>query len=178
MNNRNPSNLLNQTLRLAGVVQESIVDGPGIRYVVFTQGCLHRCPGCHNPESHDPMGGMERPISILLEEIKKNPLLKGVTFSGGEPFMQPMPLATLGKAIKEMGLDLIVYSGYTFEELWDMAGVQPQIMALLSACDILVDGRFIEKQRDIELSFRGSGNQRVIDLPASLASGRAVETQF
>ena len=105
------------TVRIAGIVRESIVDGPGIRFVVFTQGCPHHCPGCHNPESHDPKSGYDCEIDKIMTEIEKDPLLKGVTFSGGEPFMQPEPLAELAQKVKEHGLDLFIYTGFLFEDL-------------------------------------------------------------
>ena len=105
------------TLRIAGIVRESIVDGEGLRFVIFGQGCPHRCPGCHNPQTHDFSGGTVVPFSRLLSEIRKNPLLKGVTFSGGEPFCQAEAFARLARQIRTLPgkLDLTVYSGYTFE---------------------------------------------------------------
>ncbi len=157
-------------IRISGIAPESIVDGPGIRYTVFTQGCPHRCEGCHNPETHDPSGGYDITAGEILQNIRKNPLLDGVTLSGGEPFMQPKQLLPLVRKVKEEGLSVIVYSGYTFEELMRNADA----VALLQYADILIDGRFILADRSLELLFRGSKNQRIIDVPKSLSEGKAV----
>ncbi|MBR4992475.1 MAG: anaerobic ribonucleoside-triphosphate reductase activating protein [Clostridia bacterium] len=157
-------------LRIAGTIPESIVDGPGIRYVLFTQGCPHGCPGCHNPQTHDFAGGTEVQVSDLLADILKRPYVKAVTLSGGEPFCQPAPLAQLAAALKDKGFHLMCYSGYTFEELLQLEEARP----LLEQLDLLVDGRFVESRKNIELRFRGSDNQRVLDVPASLAAGSAV----
>lgn len=153
---------MTEQLRVAGLVRESIVDGPGIRFVVFTQGCHHACPGCHNPHSHDPQGGYDCTVEGVMAEIDRNPLLTGVTFSGGEPLLQPKPLVTLAKQIKAKGLHLMMYTGYTIEELWQAA--DPDVLELLSLCDVLVDGRYVQSLREEGLSFRGSRNQRMIDL--------------
>ena len=102
---------------MAGVVSESIVDGPGIRFTLFVQGCPHKCEGCHNPQTHDFSGGKDDDTDAILERILENPLLDGVTFSGGEPFCQAKPLADLAMKIKAAGLDVISYSGYTIEYL-------------------------------------------------------------
>lgn len=151
-------------LRISGVEPESIVDGPGLRYVVFTQGCPHRCPGCHNPQTHDFAGGEPADIPAILAEIADDPLLQGVTFSGGEPFCQPEPLCGIAKAVKEMGKDVVAYSGYTLEELEKMGEADPAVARLLDLCDILIDGPYLEERRDLTLRFRGSANQRIIDL--------------
>ena len=165
-------------LRLAGVIRESIVDGPGIRMVVFAQGCPHRCKGCHNPETHDPAGGYGSTVGNLLREAKKNPLLKGLTLSGGDPFFQAEGFARLAKAAHEAGYDIITYTGYTFEEL--LAGFETHEggEALLRETDILVDGKFVLEERSLSLQFRGSRNQRVIDVPASLEAGKAIEREW
>ena len=160
------------SIRIAGVVDESIVDGPGIRYVIFTQGCPHNCEGCHNPQTHDFDGGTETTTQRLLEDIKKAPMLSGVTFSGGEPFAQPKPLAELAQKLKEDNIHIMAYSGYTFEQLRDSR--DENVRKLLSMCDVLVDGRFELKLRDITLHFRGSSNQRLIDVQKSLDTGNAV----
>lgn len=160
-------------LRIAGVIAESIVDGPGIRYVVFTQGCPHRCEGCHNAHTHDFSGGTEVTIAKILTEIKKNPLISGVTLSGGEPFCQPEPLTHLTEAVHKLGKNVMVYSGYTFEEL--LGSENPAQLKLLAQCDILVDGKFVLSERDLMLKFRGSRNQRILDVPKSLEAGEPVE---
>ncbi len=153
-------------LRLAGVIPESIVDGPGIRYALFVQGCPHHCPGCHNPQTHDFSGGQITSVEAAREDILRRPYVKALTLSGGEPFCQAGALAELAAPLKAKGFHLMCYSGYTFEELLAL----PEAMPLLSLLDILVDGRFAEAQKDIGLRFRGSANQRVLDVPASLAA--------
>lgn len=163
-------------LRISGVVDESIVDGKGLRYTIFTQGCPHACPGCQNPQTHDFSGGSLVEVSQLLEEILENPMLKGVTFSGGEPFCQPAPLALLAEQIHNAPgrkLDITVFTGFTWEEL--ISKHDPDTDALLRQTDVLIDGRFEERQKDLTLLFRGSRNQRVIDVPQSFAQGRLVE---
>lgn len=165
-------------LRLAGVIKESIVDGPGWRFVVFAQGCPHKCKGCQNPQTHDFEGGYETTIGNIIAEVKKNPLLKGVTFSGGEPFCQAKSFTQLAKKVHELGLDVITYTGYTFEELTEQANEENGFIDLLKETDILVDGRFILEKRTLSLRFRGSTNQRIIDPKASLKEGRVVERDF
>jgi len=161
-------------LRISGTVPESIVDGPGIRYTVFVQGCPHHCEGCHNPQTHDFDGGKVVSLDSILDAIKKNPLLSGVTFSGGEPFCQPEALSELGEKVKSLGMNLVCYSGYTFEELLAMAKKNPAIHTLLSLTDILIDGKFILAEKSLMLKFRGSRNQRILDVPASLREKKAI----
>ncbi|MBR3020390.1 MAG: anaerobic ribonucleoside-triphosphate reductase activating protein [Clostridia bacterium] len=156
-------------IRLAGIVDDSIVDGPGLRFSVFTQGCSHHCPGCHNPETHDPMGGHEEDTEALVARMKKNPLLSGITLSGGDPMEQGAPCAELAKAAHGLGLNVWTYTGYTWEQL--LQENDPDKMALLRETDVLVDGPFLLNQRSLELNFCGSKNQRLIDVPASLRSG-------
>ena len=163
-------------IRIAGTVNDSIVDGDGIRFTIFTQGCPHNCMGCHNPQTHDFSGGKLVDINILLEKIKSNPLLDGVTFSGGEPFCQAHELAVLGKKIKSLGLNITTYTGYTFEELY--TGNNTHWNELLTVTDILIDGKFIQELKDWTIKFRGSSNQRYIDCPASLKAGKAIEIQI
>lgn len=149
-------------LRIAGIVDDSIVDGDGMRLTVFAQGCPHHCPGCHNPETHSASGGRETTMEEILTEIDGNPLLSGITLSGGEPFMQPSPLARLARQVHARGLDVWCYTGFTLEEL--LQKHNPAIDALLAEVDVLVDGRFQEELRDLTLRFRGSANQRIIDM--------------
>ena len=156
-------------LRVAGIVNDSIVDGRGIRLAVFVQGCPHHCPGCHNPETHDFAGGHDDDTDRIFEVFRKNPLLRGITFSGGEPFCQPAPLVELAKKVHAVGKDVTVYSGWTYEELCEKH--DPEIDALLAECDVLVDGRFVEELKDLELTFRGSSNQRLIDLNRTRETG-------
>lgn len=159
-------------LRIAGVIDESIVDGPGIRFVIFTQGCPHHCPGCHNPQTHDFSGGELVPISQLLSDIQADPLISGVTLSGGEPFCQPEPLVKLVRELKLEGKHIMAYSGYTWEQL--LAMEDPAVSALLRQCDILVDGPFLQAERDLSLRFRGSRNQRLIDVQKSFTEGNVI----
>ncbi len=157
-------------LNLAGVVKESIVDGKGIRYTVFVQGCPHHCPGCHNPETWPFEGGKPTKVETLFEDFRQNPLLKGITFSGGEPFCQPAPLCGLAKLVHGAGKDVTVFTGYTYEQLLELH--DPDVDALLAETDVLIDGPFLKEQRNLELIFRGSENQRVIDMNKTRAAGQ------
>ena len=161
-------------LRIAGVVRESIVDGPGIRFTIFAQGCPHGCPGCHNPATHDFAGGAVQTADALLAEIRRDPLLSGVTFSGGEPFSQAGAFAALARQVRALGLTVLVYTGWTYEQLCAGAADQPGWAALLEAADYLVDGPFVQAERDLTLPFRGSRNQRMLDLAATREAGRPV----
>ena len=162
------------SLRLAGIMRESIVDGPGIRFAIFCQGCPHHCPGCHNPETHDFEGGSEVSIDKILKAIDENPILKGVTFSGGEPTCQAEGFAALAKAVKSRGLDITMFSGYTWEQLEARAEKEPALRELLDLTDLLIDGPFIQAQRDLTLQFRGSRNQRLIDMEKTRQTGEVV----
>lgn len=163
-------------LRIAGTANDSIVDGPGIRFTVFTQGCPHHCEGCHNPQTHDFEGGEICDTEELLKKISSNPLLDGVTFSGGEPFCQAKALAKLGREVKKLGLNIITYTGYEFEELYANRHKNGW-SELLEITDILIDGRFILAQKDWTKKFRGSSNQRYLDCQASLSAGKAVDAE-
>ena len=165
-------------LRLAGVIRESVVDGPGYRFVVFTQGCPHRCEGCHNPETHDFEAGYISDTGRILEAVRADKLLRGVTFSGGEPFCQAGALAHLARQVHELGLDVMCYTGYTFEQLTAAPGEHPDWIALLRQTDILVDGPFVLAEKSLSLRFRGSKNQRIIDVPRSLEEQKVVVLQL
>lgn len=165
-------------IRIAGVVEESFVDGPGIRFAVFVQGCPHRCEGCHNPETHDFGGGRVVDTDELFEQCSANALIKGVTFSGGEPFCQAAALYELGCRFRERGLNLMCYSGWTYEELLEKSISEEDVKKLLSILDYLVDGRFELSQRSLELKFRGSANQRIIDVQKSLFENKAVTVKL
>ena len=167
-------NIDERTIQLAGVVRESIVDGPGIRFVVFCQGCPHLCPGCHNPVTHDFDGGYPCEVEKILKAIDENPLLDGVTFSGGDPACQPKAFLTLAKEIKPRGLNIIMYSGFTLEQLTKMGETDPALAELLEYLDYLIDGRYEEAQRDLTLSFRGSRNQRIIDMNETRKTGNLI----
>lgn len=158
-------------LNLAGIAGDSIVDGPGIRVTVFSQGCPHRCPGCHNPETWSFSGGTPMEEEEILNIIRHNPLCRGVTFSGGEPFAQPEGFARLGQLLKEHGYEVASYTGYTFEQLLYGTPAQKE---LLSVLDVLIDGPFILAERTLELAFRGSRNQRILNVPKSLLQNQAV----
>lgn len=160
------------SIKIAGTVDDSIVDGEGYRFTIFTQGCPHNCPGCHNPQTHDSNKGKLVNADDLIQRIKQNPLLSGVTFSGGEPFLQPQPLNYIAEKIHRLSLDLTVYTGYTLEQLQDMHNAA--IDKLLSLTDTLIDGRFLLEQRDLTLTFRGSRNQRIIDMNASRQQNKIV----
>lgn len=165
-------------IRIAGIVAESVVDGPGLRYTIFTQGCRHNCKACHNPQTHDFNGGYVVDTDNLFNEMLEDPLIKGMTFSGGEPFEQPKPLAELAAKVHAVGGDIISYTGYTYEQLLNNAAKNPSIMDLLKQTDVLIDGPFILEERDLTLKFRGSKNQRVIDVKESLKSGKVITFEF
>ncbi len=161
-------------LRIAGTANDSIVDGPGIRFTIFTQGCPHHCEGCHNPQTHDFDGGEIVDIDELMKKIAGNPLLDGVTFSGGEPFCQAEALAELGRKIKNAGLNIVTYTGYEFEQLYENRNKNGW-GELLEVTDFLIDGKFILSLKDWKTKFRGSSNQRYLDCSASLETGKPVE---
>lgn len=155
-------------IRLAAPMQrESIVDGQGIRMVIWSQGCKMACPGCHNPETHNPCGGKEFDIEELKNEITKYAKYhQGITLSGGDPFLQPHANKLLADHAHSLGLDVWAYCGKTYEQLQDNV--------LLSSCDVLIDGPFVKELRDITLAFRGSSNQRIINVQRSLESGEVI----
>lgn len=161
-------------IRIAGTVEDSIVDGPGLRFVVFTQGCPHHCDGCHNPETHDFAGGKVTTTDALFEQCMENSLCSGVTFSGGEPFCQAEALYELGSRFKSAGKHLMCYSGWTFEELLAKAQREESVGKLLSIADVLVDGKFDISKRSLSLQYRGSSNQRLINVQESLKTGTTV----
>lgn len=159
-------------ISLSGVTGDSIVDGPGLRLTIFTQGCLHHCPGCHNPQTHDPEGGSWADTEDILAAAAENPLLDGITLSGGDPFLQPVPCLTLAEGAHKIGLNVWTYTGYTWEALWEENA--PEKIALLKETDVLVDGPFLLAERSLELRFCGSRNQRLIDVKKSLAEDKVV----
>ena len=161
-------------IRLFGTVDDSIVDGPGLRYTIFTQGCFHNCSGCHNPKSHDINGGYLKDIQDILSEITANPLLDGITLSGGEPMLQVKPLIEICKEVKAMGLNIVVYSGFTYEEILKDAKKKE----LLQLCDMLIDGKFEQDKKSLALLYRGSANQRLINVQESLTQGKVIEYQI
>jgi anaerobic ribonucleoside-triphosphate reductase activating protein len=161
-------------IKLYGVVDDSIVDGPGIRLAIFTQGCKRACPGCHNPGAQPFEGGTSTTVDELWEKVAGNPLLAGITLTGGEPFEQAVALIELARRAREKGLTVWAYSGYRYDEL--LAGVPTDAASqLLAQIDVLADGPFVEQLKDFELPWRGSSNQRLIDVAASREAGQVVE---
>lgn len=176
---------------LYGTVTDSIVDGPGLRFSVFVQGCTHGCPGCHNPDSQPELGGTRASISDLVIEVRANGLIRGVTLSGGEPFEQPEACAQLACQLKQLGYNIWTYTGYLYEDLisfeakplGDIAehalvqrasspeSAQKAVRLLLDNTDVLVDGPFVQSRRSLGLRYRGSSNQRLIDMRATRESG-------
>lgn len=153
-------------IQICGFEPESIVDGEGVRFVVFVQGCPHRCEGCHNPQSHDFNAGTEYDTWDIISMIRKNPLIQGVTLSGGEPFCQPEACLEIAKAVHQMGKNVWCFTGY---ELYEVIG-----NPLLKEIDVLIDGKFILAEKSYNLKFRGSSNQRVIDVKESFKQHRPV----
>ena len=147
-------------IRIAGIEEESIVDGPGIRLVVFTQGCNHKCVGCHNPGTHSFNGGSLIEIDDIVKMVKENPLLDGITLSGGDPFEQALECSILAKKVKDLGLSVVTYTGYTFEQILQ----NKDFRELLLQTDTLIDGKFDISKKSMMLQFRGSTNQRIIDV--------------
>lgn len=157
-----------QSIRISGITPESFVDGDGIRYVIFTQGCPHHCPGCHNPSTHAFDGGETIAIHDILAGIEKNrKYIDGITLSGGEPFCQIDQCSIIAEQAQKIGLTVWCYTGYIFEELYG----RTDTIKLLQHIDVLVDGPFILEERSLELVFRGSRNQRIIDVQESLKKG-------
>ena len=159
-------------ISLSGITGDSIVDGPGLRLTIFTQGCLHHCPGCHNPQTHDPEGGSWADTEDILAAAAENPLLDGITLSGGDPFLHPVPCLALAEGAHKIGLNVWTYTGYTWEALLEENDTEK--LALLKETDVLVDGPFLLAERSLELRFCGSRNQRLIDVKKSLAEGKVV----
>ena len=155
-------------IRIAGLVPESFVDGDGIRFAIFMQGCRRNCEGCHNPETHDLNGGRLVDTEEIISAIKKNPLLDGITLTGGEPLLQIDAAEEIARAAKNFGLSVWCYTGYTFEELPSDAA------PLLENVDVLIDGEFVLSLRDLDLQFRGSRNQRIIDLKKTRKQNKIV----
>ncbi|MFQ8706286.1 MAG: anaerobic ribonucleoside-triphosphate reductase activating protein [Thomasclavelia sp.] len=158
-------------IRLFGTANDSIVDGPGLRYTIFTQGCYHKCMGCHNPKSHDINGGYLKDINEIIIEIDENPLLDGITLSGGEPMLQIEPLIEICKEVKQRGLSIVIYSGFTFEQIVK----DSKMKSLLELCDMLIDGKFEQDKKSLSLLYRGSSNQRLINIQESLRQAKVIE---
>lgn len=163
-------------IRLAApITTGSIVDGPGLRAVIWTQGCPHHCKGCHNPQTHSFEGGSEVEVRDIILKISGLKLHKGITISGGEPLEQAAACGEIAKHVKAMGMDVWIYTGYIFEDIIKKCEVaRPEWKQLLNYCDVMVDGPFIEQKKNLLLKFRGSENQRLIDVRKSLEEGKVV----
>lgn len=162
-------------IRLAAYLQpDSIVDGEGIRTVIWTQGCPHKCPGCHNPETHSMDGGALVDIDEVFEIIDSLEGQDGITFSGGDPFVQAKECSVIAKYAKNKGYNIWCYTGYTFEQLLALSKNKPEIMDFLEQIDTLVDGRFVESLKSYNVIFAGSSNQRIIDVKKSLKANEAI----
>ena len=169
---------MEKTIRLSGIAYESLVNGPGMRRVFFAQGCKHNCKGCFNPDTHDFNGGEERVIDSLIKDTLENPILSGVTFSGGDPWEQADKFAIMAKAFKKAKLSVWSYTGYTYEYILENKEVRSGWNDLLNNIDVLVDGRFQEEKLEDGLKFRGSSNQRIIDVQESLKKGIIVIKEY
>ena len=161
-------------IRIAGVVNDSIVDGPGIRYTVFFQGCTHNCLNCHNPGTHDVNGGYLIDTDEIINKVKNNPLLDGITLSGGDPLLQVEGVIELSKKCKQLGLNVVCYTGFTFEELKKFKDFD----RIVQDIDYLIEGKYVDSLRDLSLKYRGSSNQRIIDIKKSLSSGQIILCEF
>lgn len=158
-------------IRLAADLQsDSIVDGEGIRTVIWTQGCSHNCFGCHNPQTHDFKGGELVDVSDVIEALEQIEGQSGITFSGGDPMFQPKQCAIIAKHIKEKGLNVWAYSGFTYEEL--INSNNKDILDFLRYIDVLIDGKFEMNKKSFNVPFRGSSNQRLIDVQKSINNNK------
>ncbi|MFV0627101.1 MAG: anaerobic ribonucleoside-triphosphate reductase activating protein [Alphaproteobacteria bacterium] len=161
-------------LRIASVVDDSVVDGPGVRYVIFTQGCKHNCPGCHNPQSHSFSTGMFVSFDEFYSDLSRFKYVKAVTFSGGEPLEQPEVIAEFVAKLKEKGYHILIYTGYTFEQIL----ADEKKLKAIEKADLLVDGLFILRLRSLGANFRGSSNQRIVDIQESLKHREVVLSKY
>lgn len=169
---------MGRKIRLAGIAYESLVNGPGMRRVFFSQGCVHNCKGCFNQDTHDFNGGEERDMDELIDDVINNPMLRGVTFSGGDPFERAEDFAYMAKAFKNKKLNIWCYTGYKFEDIINNLGTRKGWGDLLDNIDVLVDGKFEEDKKKEGLKFRGSSNQRIIDVPNSLKTGDIITLDY
>lgn len=169
---------MGKMIRLAGIAYESLVNGPGLRRVFFSQGCRHKCKGCFNPDTHDFNGGEERDMDELIEDTIDNPMLKGVTFSGGDPLERAKEFTYMAKNFKEHNLNIWCYTGYAYEYIIKHFNEKPEWKELLKYIDVLIDGRFEIDKKDETLKFRGSSNQRIIDVQESLNTGKVITLDY
>lgn len=165
------SNTQSNKIRLAVPLQlDSIVDGIGLRCVLWTQGCIHQCTGCHNPQTHDLKGGYEEDVQVIIKQLQETKIQSGLTLSGGEPFLQAQSLIPIVLAAKSKGMNIWAFSGFTYEYLLE----NKEMYDLLKEIDVLVDGKFQEDKKHVSLNFKGSSNQRLIDVQASLKQDKIV----
>lgn len=169
---------MDKNIRLSGIAYESLVNGPGMRRVFFAQGCRHKCKGCFNPDTHDFNGGEDCNMDELIEAVLENPMLRGVTFSGGDPWEQADKFAYMAKIFKEHNLNVWSYTGYTYEYILEHKDERNGWNELLNNIDVLVDGRFEEDMMQEGLKFRGSYNQRIIDVKESLKEGKIIVLEY
>ena len=169
---------MDEVVRIANIIDDSIVDGPGIRMTIFFQGCKHGCKGCFNPETWDFNDGHDCKIIDIYNAAMKNPLLQGITLSGGDPIYQVSAALKLVELFENTNLDIMVYTGFTYEELQEIEKNNGDLQAFLSKIDYLVDGQFVLELKDIGLKFRGSSNQRIIDMKKTRSEDRVVTIEF
>lgn len=169
---------MGKMIRLSGIAYESLVNGPGMRRVFFSQGCNHKCSGCFNEDTHDFSGGEDRDMDELIKDVLENPILKGVTFSGGDPFERAEEFAYMAKAFRKAGLNVWSYTGYTFEYILENMNKRLGWKELLDNLDVLVDGKFDETKMEDGLKYRGSTNQRIIDVKKTLKIGEVVTLEY
>lgn len=169
---------MEKEVRLSGIAFESLVNGPGLRRVLFAQGCIHNCKGCFNPDTHDLKGGQVMDMDKIIKDIKNNPFIKGVTFSGGDCLEQADKFAYMGKKLKELGLNIWCYTGYTYEYILENKDRRAGWSDLLDNIDVLVDGKFQQDKQDSALRYKGSSNQRIINIKESLKSNKVVTIEY
>lgn len=169
---------MDRIIRLSGIAYESLVNGPGMRRVFFSQGCRHNCEGCFNPDTHSFSGGEDRNMDELIEDVLKNPIIKGVTFSGGDPFERAEKFAYMAKKFKEANLNIWSYTGYTFEYIINNLDKILGWRDLLNNIDVLVDGKFEKDMMEDGLRFRGSSNQRIIDVRKTLKENKICQLEY
>ena len=161
-------------IRLAGIAENSLVNGKGLRKVFFSQGCSHHCEGCFNQHTWEFAGGRMFDMDELVQKVKDEPFLDGATFSGGDPFQQADKFAYLAKKLHEANINIWAYTGYTFEELMKLAQTNPHIKQMINNVDVIVDGRFMKDKMSENLKYCGSSNQRVIDVKSSLNENKII----
>lgn len=165
---------MGRMIRLSGIAYESLVNGPGMRRVFFCQGCKHDCEGCFNQDTHNFDGGEDRDMDELIQDVENNPILKGITFSGGDPFERAEEVSYMAKAFKKMQLNIWCYTGYTYEYINENIEFRKGWKELINNIDVLVDGRFEKDKKESGLRFKGSSNQRIIDVKESLKNNKIV----